>query len=175
MPDQQPQTLSIPSLLLLAAFAAVTIRYFFFPSSRQSANANPSSSSPRRAVNPADVEQVASMFPQIGRREIMWDLQRNGGSVGATTERILSSGRLDMVGRYVLGAAWSCLSLIEWDKGGWGGSCGGVFFWGSVAPADVMIRFVCIATAIFSTAYHSGWRDAHDCEYESRTDEVGAH
>ena len=27
----------------------------------------------------------------------MWDLQRNGGSVGATTERILSRGGLDMV------------------------------------------------------------------------------
>ena len=39
----------------------------------------------------------------------MWDLQRNGGSVGATTERILSRGRLDMVGRFVLVAARSCL------------------------------------------------------------------
>lgn len=32
------------------------------------------------------------MFPQIGRREIIWDLQRNGGSVTATTERILGVG-----------------------------------------------------------------------------------
>ncbi|KAF6224811.1 hypothetical protein HO133_010005 [Letharia lupina] len=89
MPDQQ-QTLSVPSLLLLAAFAALTIRYFFFT--------KPSTSSPRanpRAVNPADVEQIATMFPQIGRREIIWDLQRNGGSVNATTERILGRGRLD--------------------------------------------------------------------------------
>ena len=36
------------------------------------------------------------MFPQVGRREIIWDLQRNGGSVSATTERILGRG-LDAV------------------------------------------------------------------------------
>lgn len=92
MPDQQ-QTLSVPSLLLLAAFAAVTIRYFFFT--------KPSTSSPQphpRAANPADVEQIATMFPQIARRDIIWDLQRNGGSVNATTERILGRGSLDTVG-----------------------------------------------------------------------------
>ena len=32
------------------------------------------------------------MFPQVGQREIIWDLQRNGGSVAATTERILGRG-----------------------------------------------------------------------------------
>lgn len=89
MSDQQ-QTLSIPSLLLLAAFTAITIRYFFFT--------NSSTTTPRtnpRTANPAHVEQIATMFPQIGRREIIWDLQRNGGSVAATTERILSRGGLD--------------------------------------------------------------------------------
>ena len=92
MPDQQ-QTLSVPSLLLLAAFAALTIRYFFFTkTSNPPPRANP------RAANPADVEQIATMFPQIGRRDIMWDLQRNGGSVNATTERILGRGSLDTVG-----------------------------------------------------------------------------
>ena len=91
MSDQQ-QTLSIPSLLLLAAFTAITIRYFFFT--------NSSTTTPRtnsRTANPAHVEQIATMFPQIGRREIIWDLQRNGGSVAATTERILSRGGLDAV------------------------------------------------------------------------------
>lgn len=92
MSDQQ-QTLSVPSLLLLAAFAAITIRYFFFTKpSTSSLRTNP------RAANPADVEQIATMFPQIGRREIIWDLQRNGGSVNATTERILGRGSLDTVG-----------------------------------------------------------------------------
>ena len=91
MPDQQ-QTLSVPSLLLLAAFAALTIRYFFFTKTN-----NPPPRTNPRAANPADVEQIATMFPQIGRREIMWDLQRNGGSVNATTERILGRGSLDTV------------------------------------------------------------------------------
>jgi len=91
MSDQQ-QTLSIPSLLLLAAFTALTIRYFFFTkSSTATPRGNP------RAANPADVEQIAMMFPQIERRAIIWDLQRNGGIVAATTERILGRGGLDTV------------------------------------------------------------------------------
>ncbi|MCJ1460727.1 hypothetical protein MMC28_011109 [Mycoblastus sanguinarius] len=90
MSDQQ-QTLSIPSLVLLAVVTAIAVRYFFFT--------NPSTTPPprpnQRAANPADVEQISAMFPQIGRREIIWDLQRNGGSVAATTERILGRGTLD--------------------------------------------------------------------------------
>ena len=38
------------------------------------------------------------MFPQVGRREIIWDLQRNGGSVTATSERILAGAGLETVG-----------------------------------------------------------------------------
>ena len=56
-----------------------------------------------------------------------------------------------------------------------GGEGGGFFFLGSVARADVAVRFVFIATAIFSTAYYTGWRNTHDCEYKSRTDKIGAH
>jgi len=37
------------------------------------------------------------MFPQVSRRSIMWDLQRNGGNVVATTERILSGRGLEVV------------------------------------------------------------------------------
>jgi len=35
------------------------------------------------------------MFPQLSRRDIMWDLQRNGGNVAATTERVLSGRALE--------------------------------------------------------------------------------
>ena len=38
------------------------------------------------------MDRVQQMFPQVGRRTIMWDLQRNGGNIAATTERILSRG-----------------------------------------------------------------------------------
>lgn len=41
------------------------------------------------------VEQVAAMFPQLDRRTIAWDLQRNGGNVSATTERVLAGRGLD--------------------------------------------------------------------------------
>ena len=42
------------------------------------------------------------MFPQVSRREIIWDLQRNGGSVAATSERILSGVGLERVSRVFL-------------------------------------------------------------------------
>lgn len=51
------------------------------------------------------------MFPQIGRREIQWDLQRNGGSPAATTERILSGRGLEVV-------SGSEFPLVHW---GWVG------------------------------------------------------
>jgi coupling of ubiquitin conjugation to ER degradation protein 1 len=37
------------------------------------------------------------MFPQLSRRDIAWDLQRNGGNASATTERVLSGRGLDTV------------------------------------------------------------------------------
>lgn len=86
----QPQTLNIPSLVLILVVITLTVRYFFFtPSSSTSSS---SSGLAARRYNPEHVERIASMFPQIGRREIIWDLQRNGGSVAATTERILGAG-----------------------------------------------------------------------------------
>ena len=37
------------------------------------------------------------MFPQLDRRAIAWDLSRNGGNVGATTERVLEGRDLEVV------------------------------------------------------------------------------
>ncbi|KAL1953745.1 hypothetical protein VTO42DRAFT_2309 [Malbranchea cinnamomea] len=84
-------TLNIPSILTLAVVSFFFIRWFL--SSRSSAG---DGQQPRgRRVDPAQVEQISQMFPQLSRREIMWDLHRNGGSVAATTERILSGRGLD--------------------------------------------------------------------------------
>lgn len=91
----QPQTLNIPSLLFVIVIIGLSIRYFFFSSSSPSTR-RPYSSPPRIRFNPSQVEQIENMFPQIGRREIMWELQRNGGSVAAATERILG-GNLETV------------------------------------------------------------------------------
>lgn len=40
------------------------------------------------------VQRIQQMFPQVERRSILWDLQRNGGNIQSTTERILA-GRLE--------------------------------------------------------------------------------
>ena len=92
-----PTTLNIPSLLVFAVISVFAIRYFFF-TSPSSSTASSSSSNGRRV--PADrIEQVASMFPQVSRREIEYDLSRNGANVASTTERVLREGRLPMVSR----------------------------------------------------------------------------
>ncbi|KAH6673770.1 hypothetical protein B0J14DRAFT_591545 [Halenospora varia] len=95
MPSQD-QTINIPQLIIILVLGALAIRYFFFSS--------PSSSTANRAANSAsnirareaDVERIQQMFPQVSRRSIMWDLQRNGGNVVATTERILSGRGLEV-------------------------------------------------------------------------------
>lgn len=96
MSDSSNQTLNVPSLLLVLVLLFLTLRYFFFvPSSRQ--QEPPGSLRHGGGPDSAQVDQVQSMFPQFSRREIMWDLQRNGGSMPATTERILAGRGLDAV------------------------------------------------------------------------------
>ncbi|KAL8967298.1 MAG: hypothetical protein Q9197_005506 [Variospora fuerteventurae] len=85
------QTLNLPSLFLALAVLALSVRYFFFHPSSSSTHA----ASDRNRANPAHIEQIAQMFPQLTRRDIQWDLQRNGGSVQATTERVLSGRGLE--------------------------------------------------------------------------------
>lgn len=91
------ETISYPSIALVLALGFVLYRYFF---ASQSPSA-PSSSTPTRnnglRFTPAQVDQVSAMFPQLSRRDIMWDLQRNRGSVQGTIERVLGGGRLDAV------------------------------------------------------------------------------
>ncbi|GKU00768.1 amfr protein [Fusarium langsethiae] len=89
MSDDQ---ISLPYLLAILAISGLVIRYMFFAAP----------SPPRPARSPEEflrsreiaVERIQQMFPQADRRSILWDLQRNGGNIQTTTERILS-GRLD--------------------------------------------------------------------------------
>ncbi|PSS25631.1 hypothetical protein M430DRAFT_64160 [Amorphotheca resinae ATCC 22711] len=97
MPSSTDQTINIPQLLIVLLLGGLAIRYFFFSSSPGSDIAADRSSAARRLrAREADVERVQQMFPQIPRRTIMWDLQRNGGNVVATTERILSGRGLEV-------------------------------------------------------------------------------
>lgn len=93
------QTINLPQLVFIVILGGLAIRYFFFSdgsSSSSSPSRNPNSASNLRARE-ADVERIQQMFPQVSRRSIMWDLQRNGGNVVATTERVLSGRGLEVV------------------------------------------------------------------------------
>lgn len=96
------QTINLPQLLLIILLGSLAVRYFFF-SSNSSSLPNPSGrGGPSSArAREADVERIQQMFPQVARRTIMWDLQRNGGNVVATTERILSGRGLEQVSPYL--------------------------------------------------------------------------
>lgn len=99
MVDEEP-SLNIPSLLTLAVVSFFVIRWFFNRDSEPGSGGSGGGGRSRargNAVDPAQVEQISQMFPQLNTREIMWDLQRNGGSVAATTERILSGRGLEVV------------------------------------------------------------------------------
>ncbi|TEY44711.1 hypothetical protein BOTCAL_0345g00090 [Botryotinia calthae] len=90
------QTVNLPQLLIIILVGAFAVRYLFFSgSSNGSSGSNRNSASNVRARE-ADVERIQQMFPQVPRRSIMWDLQRNGGNVVATTERILSGRGLEV-------------------------------------------------------------------------------
>ena len=89
-------TLNIPQLLVLAVVSFLVFRWYNSSSSSSPARA-PASRNAGPRVNPAAVEQIAQMFPQLDRRHIAWDLQRNGSNVAGTTERILSGRGLEVV------------------------------------------------------------------------------
>ncbi|RDW90793.1 CUE domain-containing protein [Aspergillus mulundensis] len=94
MTDEEP-SLNIPSLLTLAVVSFFVIRWFFKSNDGSSAPGGSRGRARGNVVDPAQVEQISQMFPQLSTREIMWDLQRNGGNAAATTERVLSGRGLD--------------------------------------------------------------------------------
>ena len=89
MAQEDDATISIPSIIFVSFLAFFLYRYFTRPSS---STTSPTS---RNRFTAQQVEQVTAMFPQLPRRDIMWDLHRNGGSVPATTERLLAGRTLD--------------------------------------------------------------------------------
>ncbi|KAK1766867.1 hypothetical protein QBC33DRAFT_515616 [Phialemonium atrogriseum] len=86
------QQINVPSLVVILVLSGLIIRYLFFsPPTPQQAVRDPTSALRSREVA---VERIQQMFPQVDRRTILWDLQRTGGDIAATTERILA-GRLE--------------------------------------------------------------------------------
>ena len=98
MADPAQNSINIPQIIAVALVGFFAIRWFLNkPTSPTAPSGSTASSSSRgaRQVDIAKVDQVSSMFPQLDRRTIAWDLHRNGGNVAATTERILGGRGLD--------------------------------------------------------------------------------
>lgn len=98
------QQINLPSLVVLLVLSGLVLRYFFFSSSSSAAAARGSAAgrgdpAALMRAREAAVERIQQMFPQVDRRTALWDLQRTGGSVAATTERILA-GRLETVSSF---------------------------------------------------------------------------
>lgn len=93
------QQINVPSLVVILVLSGLIIRYFFSKPSPSSGGSGATAG--RRAAGARDpavlarsreaaVERIQQMFPQVERRVILWDLQRTGGNIAATTERILA-------------------------------------------------------------------------------------
>ncbi|KAI0490008.1 hypothetical protein F4859DRAFT_176024 [Xylaria cf. heliscus] len=92
MADEQ---VSFTSLVLIVVLGGLVIRYLFFPSSAAGSEAHRGRDAAANSrAREAAVERIQQMFPQLDRRTVLWELQRNGGNMAATTERILA-GRID--------------------------------------------------------------------------------
>jgi coupling of ubiquitin conjugation to ER degradation protein 1 len=89
-------SINIPQLIAVAIVGFLALRWFLNKPSTPSPHSSSSSrTNSNNRIDVQKVDQVSAMFPQLDRRTIAWDLSRNGGSVAATTERILSSRGLD--------------------------------------------------------------------------------
>ncbi|OAA32244.1 Ubiquitin system component Cue [Moelleriella libera RCEF 2490] len=86
------EQISLPYLAGILLLSGLLMRYLFFSGS-QTSRPSRTPEDVRRSREAA-VERIQQMFPQTERRSILWDLQRNGGSIQNTTERILA-GRLE--------------------------------------------------------------------------------
>ncbi|KAB5536071.1 hypothetical protein GE09DRAFT_339853 [Coniochaeta sp. 2T2.1] len=89
------EQINVPTLLAIIAVSGLVLRYLFFstPASSRAAQTAARESSTARNRE-ASVAQLQQMFPQVDRRTLLWDLQRTGGNMAATTERVLA-GRLE--------------------------------------------------------------------------------
>lgn len=89
---QDGQTsINLPQLIAVAVVGFLALRWYMSKPGGPDAPAP----SARNALDITKVNQVSAVFPQLDRRSIAWDLQRNGGNVSATTERVLGGRGLE--------------------------------------------------------------------------------
>ena len=140
---EEEATISIPSLAFVAVLGYFIYRYFFSAPTELSSTSstNPRGTTPGIRFTPAQVDQIAAMFPQLSRRDIMWDLHRNRGSVQSTTERVLMGGRLDAVSQDYTRHAWA--------------------WWRSAADKQLLAGASIISTASFFYDHASRFGSSH--------------
>ncbi|KAK4176701.1 hypothetical protein QBC36DRAFT_238338 [Triangularia setosa] len=93
------QQVNVPGLVIILVLSGILLKYFFStpsPSAAQQERTRRGGGDPAALARQreAAVLRIQQMFPHLGRREVLWDLQRTGGNVQMTTERILG-GRLE--------------------------------------------------------------------------------
>ncbi|RMZ73493.1 amfr [Pyrenophora seminiperda CCB06] len=89
------QSINVPQVLIFVVVIFLVSRWYLSKSADAAPGTRAAGNRATFRVNPAHIDQVAEMLPQLSRRDIAWDLQRNGGNVAATTERALSGRGLD--------------------------------------------------------------------------------
>lgn len=87
-------SINIPQIVAVVVVGFLAIRWYM-SKPPTTPGANTSTSSSRNRIDPAKIDAVSAVFPQLDRRSIAWDLQRNGGNVEATTARVLDGRGLD--------------------------------------------------------------------------------
>ena len=102
----QDQTIGVPQLVIILMLSGLAIRYLFFSPSSASSGTSASRAANNLRAREADVDHILQMWPQADRRSIMWDLQRNGGNLAATTERMLSGRGLETVCYFLYSAGY---------------------------------------------------------------------
>jgi len=91
------QTINLPQLVVLGLISFLAIRWYFSSRAPNPTAASGRNGSGANRINPAHVEQVLQMFPQLDRRTVMWELQKSGGNVAIVTEKVLSGRALERV------------------------------------------------------------------------------
>ena len=91
------QSINLPQLVVLTLIGFLAIRWYFSSRVPNAGGAQGRNGSGANRVNPAHVEQVMQMFPQLDRRTVMWELQKSGGNVAMVTEKVLMGRNLETV------------------------------------------------------------------------------
>lgn len=86
----------IPSLVVVLVITGLVWKYLWPSGSSSAPGGQARDSLSQMRQRELAVERIQQVFPQVDRRTILWDLQRNGGSIAATTEKILS-GTIQLV------------------------------------------------------------------------------